>query len=138
MKPPIVLDSSAILPLFLRDEPDDYSRAAIQRATETRLLSLSFCWLEVGNTLTVAVRRRRLTEAQVAFAHHGLCRLPVEFRDFVSATTLARVHDLAQRRQLSFYDAAYLAFASSEGASLATLDRALISAAQAEGIAVLP
>ncbi len=134
---PVVLDSSAILPLFLPDESDVYSQAVIQQAAETRLLSLSLCLLEVGNTLTVAVRRNRMTEAQAAFAHHNLFSLPIEFRDFINGTTITLVHGIAQRRGLTFYDAAYLAFAMSEGAKLASLDRALISAAKLEGVEVV-
>ena len=134
----IVLDSSAILPLFLRDESDTYSQAVLQEAAEgARLLSLSLCLSEFGNTIGVAIRRGRLTEAQAAYAHRGLFLLPVEFQAFVDSSTMALIHGLAQRHRLSFYDASYLALAINEGARIASLDDALKDAAKAEGVVVV-
>jgi predicted nucleic acid-binding protein len=53
---------------------------------------------------------------------------------YATITTLA----LGRRHHLSSYDAAYLELAMRLGLPLATLDKNLRKAAQAEGIAVLP
>lgn len=44
---------------------------------------------------------------------------------------------LARVRELSAYDAAYLALAITEGAALATLDRKLAAAARSENVQLL-
>jgi predicted nucleic acid-binding protein len=45
--------------------------------------------------------------------------------------------ELARRHQLTVYDAAYLELAQRKNFSLATLDRALASAARAEGVSLI-
>ena len=134
----IVIDNSALLPLFLSDEDSSYARRVIgQDAAGEQLIAPSLCLLEFGNGILKAVRQKRLSEAEASFAQHKLALLPIEFREFVGASTLPLIHALAQRRSLTFYDATYLTLVISEGAKLATLDRALISAAQAEGVEVI-
>lgn len=44
---------------------------------------------------------------------------------------------LARRRRLTFYDAIYLELAKHAGATLATLDRALLQAAEAERVPIV-
>lgn len=131
----IVVDNSALLPLFLADEADDYAQSVIaQSSAGERLIAPALCLLEFGNGILKAVRRQRLTEAEATFAHRKLAMLPIEFWDFISTLNLSLIHGLAQRRNLSFYDGTYLALAVNEGARLATLDEALKSAANAEGV----
>ncbi len=57
-----------------------------------------------------------------------------ETEHHATTTTLA----LGRRHKLSSYDAAYLELAMRLGLPLATLDKDLRKAAEAEGIAVLP
>ena len=45
--------------------------------------------------------------------------------------------DLAQRHNLTFYDAVYLELAQRENIPLATLDQALVRAAIAEGVPLI-
>ena len=134
----IVVDNSALLPLFLADESDDYGQRVIdQIAAGSALIAPSLCLLEFGNGILKAVRRKRITEAEAAFAYRKFAMLPIAFREFTSPTSMPRIHDLAQRRILSFYDCAYLAMALDEGAKLATLDNALREAAKAEGVGLV-
>ena len=135
---PIVIDNSALIPLFLPDEQADFTMAVFQRCLAgSRLMTASFCLIEFGNVIATSVRRKRLTEAEAAFAHKKLAELPVEFKESVTGTSIPGIHDVAIRRDLSFYDALYLALAMKEGASLATLDEPLKKAAVAEGVEVL-
>jgi predicted nucleic acid-binding protein len=133
----IVVDNSALLPLFLFDEADDYARLVLgQGAAGESLIAPSLCLLEFGNCIVKAVRKGRLSEAEAAIAHREFAMLPIDFRDVAGVASLPLIHALAQRRSLSFYDAAYLALALNEGAKLASLDEALKNAAQAEGVAL--
>ena len=45
--------------------------------------------------------------------------------------------DIARRRKLTVYDAAYLELAIREGLPIATLDQELETAARAEGVAII-
>ena len=134
----IVVDNSVLLPLFLSDESDDYAqRVILQSGTGEGLLAPSLCLLEFGNGILKAVRKKRLSEAEAAFAQRKFSALPIDFRDFGGADSLPLIHHLAQRRGLSFYDAVYLGLALSEGARLASLDEALNQAAKAEGVGLV-
>ncbi len=131
----IVVDNSALLPLFLSDEADDYTHKVIRHsATEATLIAPTLCLLEFGNGILKAVRQNRLTEAEAAYAHRKLMEVPITFRDFVGPATVPLIHSVAQRRRLSFYDGAYLTLALAENAKLASLDGPLNEAAKAEGI----
>lgn len=131
----IVVDNSALLPLFLSGEADDYAHNVIsQAATGEILIAPALCLLEFGNCILKAVRKGRLTEAEAAFAHRKLAMLPIDFRDSTGASQLPLIHALAQRRQLTFYDGSYLALALNEGARLASLDQPLKAAAKVEGV----
>ncbi len=135
----IVVDNSVPLPLFLSDEDDTYARVVIGRSIAgDDLLAPALCLLEFGNAVLKAGRQQRLTEAEAAFAQRKFASLPIEFR-FLPETPadLPPVHALAQRRSLSFYDAAYLSLALGAGARLASLDDALVGAARAEGVDVV-
>ena len=133
---PVVLDHSALLPLFLPDEGDEFSQRVIREAVVARapLLAPTLCLQEFGHGILRAVRRQRLTEAEAAQAHRGFARLPIVFREFATSANVPLIHGLAQRRALSFYDATYLALTIHEGARLASLDERLRAAAVAEGV----
>ena len=134
----VILDNSALLPLFLADEDDAFAQRVLQAAVaqSSPVLAPTLCLLEFGHGILRAVRRQRMTEAEAALAHRSFARLPIVFREFAAPSNLALIHGLAQRRTLSFYDATYLALTISEGARLATLDEPLRAAARMEGVEV--
>lgn len=137
MVKPIVLDNSALVPLFLPDESDDYPQRVMAAAVAgASVITSSFCLIEFGNTIATCVRRGRLTSAEASHAHQMLKALPLSFRNTVTPDALPGIHDLAVRRTLSFYDALYLHLALQEGATLATLDGPLRQAAVVEGVEV--
>jgi len=95
--------------------------------------------LEVGNVLLGAERlKKKKTPADTTLFLNLLSKLAIESdvhtEHHATTTTLA----LGRRHHLSSYDAAYLELAMRLGLPLATLDRSLRKAAQAEGILVLP
>lgn len=138
MVKPIVADNSALVPLFLPDEASGYSQALLELVLKgVPLKTASFCQIEFGNVIATSVRRKRLTQAEAAYAYKKFSELPVEFVEFVTSAAIPLIHDLAVRRDLSFYDALYLALAMEEGAKLATLDQPLKKAAEVEGVEVL-
>lgn len=94
--------------------------------------------LEVSNVLLGAERSKKKTPADTTLFLNLLSKLAIESdihtEHHATTTTLA----LGRRHQLSSYDAAYLELAMRLGLPLASLDRSLRKAAQAEGISVLP
>lgn len=90
--------------------------------------------LEVGNTLIVAERRRRITAAALDRTADDLAALPIMIDERPVLETWRTSIALASRHRLTVYDAAYLELARRLRLPLATLDRDLRKAAKAEGV----
>lgn len=132
----IVLDASLVGPLTIPDEAGDIDPAAAGALLDGAIVVPVHWRLEIANMLRSAVRRGRLSADQRDEALFRLAALPVTMDragwDFAWSATI----ELADRHDLTPYDAAYLEVARRRGATLATRDRALIKAAHAERISV--
>ena len=130
----LVVDASVSAAWFLPDEATPATEAALH-ATATRDVWVPALWLlEVGNLLSRAQRRKRITadkRRDLAMAASAL-RIKVD-REPV---TIAALDDIAARHGLSAYDAAYLELAVRLGLPLATQDQALAAAMATAGVAV--
>ncbi len=94
----------------------------------------SLFWYEARSLLTTAERRGRIDLGAAALHMAVVRRLPIVDKGIGDD---GRVLDLARSRNLSAYDATYLALALAERLPLATLDRRLAEAARAEGVTIL-
>ena len=92
--------------------------------------------LEVANVLLVSMRRQRIAPEAVAAGLTDLSAIDIRAEAAPSISTLREISDLAARHRLTAYDAAYLELARRLGATLATLDVPLATAARAESVAV--
>lgn len=81
----------------------------------------------------MGIRRKRIAKADADGFLESLWDLPIRLQDPISYDD---VFELAGRQGLTVYDAAYLDLAIREGLPIASLDAALIRAAQASGVAV--
>ena len=104
---------------------------ALTRLEDDEALVPHLWHLELRNCLLVATRRGRFTADGPTERLNALRDLPVR-TDTEPDLTLAFV--LAERHGLSFYDAVYLELAKRHTAPIATLDKALARAADAEGL----
>ena len=86
---------------------------------------------ELRNSVLMGLRRGRITKLHGEEFLNSLQSLPIRLTDPASYDA---VFKLAQRHDLTVYDAAYLDLASREGLTLASLDSALIRAARQSGI----
>lgn len=133
-----VLDCSMALAWGLPDETSKQADRFFGRLTpETVLWVPALWWYEVANAVTVAQRRHRLSEADAMRLTELYGMLPIRIDVHLNPDAVWRFAHLAQEFTLSAYDAAYLELAERRGLALATLDRRLITAAKAAGVAIV-
>lgn len=87
-----------------------------------------FRW-EIQNALVMAVRRKRLSFGQVAEHLQALDELDLQVDGFVLTSSHTLGLGLAQRFELTAYDAAYLELAVRRSSPIMTRDDKLLSAA---------
>jgi predicted nucleic acid-binding protein len=133
----VVLDSSATLAWVHGDERTPAIEAVFDRVADRGAVVPSLWHLEVANSLTVAVRRKRISPAERADALSDLAQLDVSVDDETEQHAWRATTQLADLLGLSVYDAAYLELAQRKRLPLVTLDKALIRAAEAAGVEVL-
>lgn len=133
----LVLDSSITLAWAYSDE-------ATQPVTQIfDLLSQGGAWvpglwrLEVANVLEMGVRRKRHDKNFRDATLADLAQLPIQVDPQTDQQAWSATLRLAERHQLTLYDAAYLELALRRNLPLATLDEDLLRAAKAEKIRTL-
>lgn len=128
-----VLDASVALD-WLLGEDDPRAEVALRRLEREDALVPDLWHLEVRNGLLSAMRRRRVTGRASSERIEALHHLPIRTdRDSDLETAFA----LAERHDLSFYDAIYHELAVRHGAPIATLDKALARAAATSGLTLV-
>jgi predicted nucleic acid-binding protein len=129
-----VVDCSVSLAWFLEDERNAFTDS-ILRATEQLDHWVPVVWpLEFANGLLMAQRRRRIDRTARLDALERVL-LPGLHID-PGPVDMQSISALAERRDLTTYDASYVELATRRGLDLVTLDRSLATAAAAEGVAV--
>ena len=129
-----VLDASVTISWAMRDEDHPIADLAMTELSRGSALVPGIWWYEVRNLLVVGERRHRISVPDSLQFLRELAQLPVQVDHQIESTS---VMELARKLSLTVYDAAYLALAVRERAPLATLDKALHTAAAAAGVLVL-
>ncbi len=130
-----VLDVSVTVAWCLPDEESEIANRALDRLRSDEAVVPALWWFELRNALVVNERRGRLTETETAAFLGDLGRLPIRLDERPPNSGL--VLALARRQDLTVYDAAYLEAGVRHSAPVATLDRKLAAAAEAEGVGVV-
>ena len=130
-----VLDASVACAWAFADEATPALDALLDETIQTEVYVPSIWRSEVMNVLIQASRRGRISSGD-ALAHWEYLQ-GLGLTESGYAAPMSVVMDLAQKHQLTAYDATYLALASQLRLPLATLDAALTEAARGEGIDVL-
>jgi predicted nucleic acid-binding protein len=124
----VVSDANVALKWFHaegeEEVPDARALVAAHQARTVALQVLDLTAYEVGNALLRG--RAKATASQVATVLEALAEICPALRPDPDELRLAA--ELADRHDLTLYDAAYAAVAENRGATLATLDRALLKA----------
>ena len=133
----LVFDGSATVAWLIPDEHTAPSQLVLEQVGDKGAIVPMLWRLEIGNALTLAVRRKRMSRDQRAAALARLSDLPIEVdsETFVHAWTSTLA--LADRFSLTVYDACYLELAQRRALPLATLDGDLRKAAEALDIPLL-
>jgi predicted nucleic acid-binding protein len=133
----LVLDSSATLAWIYSDKTTDSIRALFDQVIDEGAIVPALWKLEVANSLTVAVRRRRIDVEFRRAALADLAHLDISMDEHANGRAWNDTLHLADRFRLSLYDAAYLELAQRRTLPLATLDQQLRAAARAVGTKTL-
>ncbi len=133
----LVLDASLTLSWFFKDERTPGADAVLTEVTEKGAVVPALWRLEVANALHMALRRKRIDAAFRDSALTQLSRLSITADPDTDTYAWTVTLQLADRFQLTLYDAAYLELAGRRRLPLATLDRELRDASSALGITLL-
>jgi predicted nucleic acid-binding protein len=133
----LILDSSATLAWIYGDETTDAIRRIFDAIADNGALVPSLWRLEVANSLTMAVRKRRIDPDFRRAALADLAILDISTDPQTDSHAWTDTLNLADQLQLTVYDAAYLELAQRRILPLATLDGELRTAATAIGVTVL-
>ncbi len=133
----LVLDASATLAWLLPEELTDAITATFDLIADDCAWVPSLWPIEVANSLTVNLRRGRITPLRRSESLVDLQLLPILYDPETGDHVWGRTLELADRHQLTVYDATYLELALRLQLPLATLDDDLRKAAQEEGVPLL-
>jgi predicted nucleic acid-binding protein len=132
-----VLDSSIALSWCFRDEQTPASLEVL-KLVKTRAVFVPLLWhLEMANVLGLSFRKGRLSDLDLSLALKVFASLDLHTDTLVHEISRSALLPLMQSFSLTAYDAVYLELALRLDLPLATLDTALISAANHAGAALL-
>jgi predicted nucleic acid-binding protein len=132
-----VLDNSVALTWCFEDERTPATTALLEQVGESGALAPMLWPLEALNGLLVAERRGRLDAVRRRRLSGFLRALPITIDDEMASHVWVAIADLAERFNLSSYDAVYLELAQRSRLPLASLDQDLRAAATALGLTIL-
>jgi predicted nucleic acid-binding protein len=133
----VVLDSSVTLAWIYSDETTEPIRRVFQVVADEGAVVPTLWRLEIANSLTVAVRRGRIDASFRHAALADLALLDIATDDQTDVHAWGETLNLADRFQLTLYDAAYLELAQRRALPLATLDSEMVAGAKALGVHVV-
>jgi predicted nucleic acid-binding protein len=133
----LVIDSSVTLSWFFEDERSALADQVLRRVVEAGAVVPSLWRLEVANALQMAVRHKRIDAKFRDASIADLRVLPIAIDPDTDRHAWGSTLILAERCQLTLYDAAYLELAQRAGLPLASLDKQLRAASKAVGVTLL-
>ena len=133
----IVLDCSVTISWFMDDEKPSISLDILNKISEVGVIVPIIWQLEVANVLLTSERRKRITKEQRQSALYALNELPITIDQSISKHVWNETIELAERYNLSLYDACYLELSLRLGLSLATFDEKLKQAAKLAGVSLI-
>ena len=134
----LVIDSSITLAWFFEDERSDRADNVMRQVVKAGAVVPSLWRLEIANALQSAVRRKRITSVFRDASLADLSSFPIAVDSETDRHAWGTTLTLAERCQLTLYDAAYLELAQRLRLPLASLDQELRAACRALGVTSRP
>ncbi len=133
-----VIDNSVALAWCFEDEQTAGIMALLDRVADAGAIAPQLWPIEALNGLLTAERRGRI-DSTVRLRLAGFLRqLPIDIDEDTASQSWTTTARLAEQHRLTAYDATYLELAVRRGLPLASRDVALIAAARAVGVDLLP
>jgi len=132
-----VIDASITLGWHFEDERTAAVDRVLDQVTEDGAIVPTLWGLEVANGFRTAIRKKRVSLAFRDEALRALSKLPISLDPETGTRAWTETLALADRFDLTLYDAAYLELALRRALPLATLDQSLRVAGQALGVTLL-
>lgn len=132
-----VVDGSVTMTWCFENEQTSVTQELLDTFVNGQMVVPALWMYEVVSALSVAERRKRITNAESIHFLALLDVLPIAVDRINDQRSLTRLLSLTIGSGLSAYDVAYLELAIRTGLPLATLDKQLKSAAQKMNIPVL-
>ncbi len=133
----LVLDSSVALASVINLETTPAVLQVMDLVIANGAWVPSLWRIEVANVLEMGVRRNRFDASLRSKALADLSLLPISLDPETDRQAWGAILRLASHHRLTLYDAAYLELAVRRVLPLATLDKELRTAAEAEGVPLL-
>jgi predicted nucleic acid-binding protein len=136
----MVLDNSVVMLWLLpQSNPSGVELAThvLQNLEISGAIVPSLWSLEAANVIAKSQRLGKITQAQASSFVALLDELNIDIDHATARHALHDTLDLARQYRLSAYDASYLELALRLAAPLATLDAALVNAAQSAGVKIV-
>jgi predicted nucleic acid-binding protein len=131
----MIVDASVAVSWLLTDELSVYAEWVLDEMQRGETVFVPSLWpLEVTNVLFTAERRKRIDKKHRDAALDRVARLPVSIVAGPTLADLTTIRALADKHQLTAYDAEYLRVAKDLNLPLATQDGNLIAAAKKEKV----
>ena len=132
--PTFVVDSSIAAAWCFPDERTSYANGVMHElSSPTGAVVPRLFAYEIRNSVLMGLRRKRITKIEAETFLNSIQDLPIQLEDPESYGTLFQ---LADRQNLTVYDAAYLDMAIRKSLPLAILHGALIQGATRSGVPV--
>ena len=132
-----VLDCSVTMAWCFADERTDATEALLEKLVNEGAHAPTLWPLEVTNVLLGAARKSRITVTAATEVALRISQLPVALDHEGTAQVWGETLSIASRYGLTSYDASYLELAVRKRLPIATLDKALRTAAIAHGVIVI-
>jgi len=130
-----VLDNTVTMAWCFPEETTAFTEGILNDLANDGEALVPVLWrYEVVNVLVQSTKRGRITRVKALAFLDDLMALPITIDRDGLALAFTTVHALAERYQLTAYDAAYLELALRLQLPLASLDRELCDAAGAAGV----
>ena len=119
----------------LNEEAAETSSKLLKSIIKNEIVVPGLWAYEVTNTLTISVRRNKLTVAETYGLIKDIQLLPIEF-DKPTTENLSSIFNIANEHNLSAYDAAYIELALRTNTQIASFDKEIIKVSERLGIKI--